>query len=291
MTRRLNPCARVETTRGADGAIDGVRIVAPVKGRGLQRTWISRADHPESFERSRRAVLTALFDAQSGRDAWAAASAGERALFETSGLFVSDAELPRPVVPDVPSLDASLALPDAATLARYGFAVVPGFARGALLHALRRYYAALVEEGFAKLGGEHGEPHRWVLHNDPAARTLHGALAPLVSRLAGEPLKPSFTYLIKYLEHATLEPHRDRQQCAVTAVLQVDFDPEPPGATPWPLIFVTPQAPTPVFLACGDLVVFRGTAIEHCREPLTCGRSSTNLAFCFVPEDFSGELD
>lgn len=287
---RLNPCARVETTRGPGGEIDGLRIVAPVKGRGLQRTWISRADHPGSFDRSRRAVLTALFDAQSGRDPWPGASADARALFETSGLFVSDAELPREVAPDLPPIElGDVSVSD--DLSRGNFTVVRGFARGPLLGALRQYYAALVEEGFAKRGGEQGEPHRWVLHNDPAARTLHAPLAPLVSGLAGEPLKPSFTYLIKYLEGAALDAHRDRAQCAVTAVLQVDFDPEPGGPTPWPLIFVTPAGPEHVFLASGDLLVFRGTAIEHYREPLTCGRSSTNLAFCFVPESFAGPLD
>jgi hypothetical protein len=104
-------------------------------------------------------------------------------------------------------------------------------------------------------------------------------------------VKPSFTYLIKYLEGAALESHRDRDQCAVTAVLQVDFDPEPSGPTPWPLIFLTPTGPEPVSLALGDLLVFRGTAIEHYRDPLACGRSSTNLAFCFVPESFAGTLD
>ena len=287
---RLNPCARVETTRGPGGEIDGLRIVAPVKGRGLQRTWISRAEHPESFDRSRRAVLTALFDAQSGRDAWSGASSDERALFEASGLFVSDAQVPRDVAADVAPIDSACVMLDG-NLTQRDFVVIPGFARGPLLESLRRYYAALVDEGFAKFGGEHGEPHRWVLHNDAAARSLHAPLAPLISHVAGEPLKPSFTYLIKYLEGASLEAHRDREQCAVTAVLQVDFEPEPAGATPWPLIFLAPAGPENVSLALGDLLVFRGTSIEHYREPLTCGRSSTNLAFCFVPEAFSGTLD
>lgn len=288
---RLNPCARVETTRGPAGEIDGLRIVAPVKGRGLQRTWISRADHPDRFDRARRAVLTALFDAQAGRDPWPGASRDEQSLFETSGLFVSDAEMPREVVPALPPFDPAVAAHVDGDLASRSVAVLRGFARGQLLDALRRYYAALVEEGFARFGGERGEPHRWVLHNDAAARSLHLPLAPLVSRLAGEPLKPSFTYLIKYLEGAALDAHRDRDQCAVTAVLQVDFDPEPIGPTPWPLVFLTAAGPERVFLAVGDLLMFRGTAIEHYREPLRCGRSSTNLAFCFVPESFDGALD
>ena len=54
----------------ADLHIDGLRIVAPVKGRGLQRTWISQETDPERFARTRRAVLTALFDAQSGAEPW-----------------------------------------------------------------------------------------------------------------------------------------------------------------------------------------------------------------------------
>lgn len=288
---RLNPHARVETTRGETGEIDGLLIVAPVRGRGLQQTRIARADHPDSFDGVRRRVLTALFDAQSGRDAWPLASGEDRAFFERTGLFVSDAELSREVAPDLPSVAPAFVRLDGRDLASRGFAVIPGFVRGPLLAGLRRYYSALVDEGYAKLGGEHGEPNRWVLHNDAAARTLHAPLAPLVSHIAGEPLKPSFSYLIKYLEGASLEAHRDREQCAVTAVLQVDFEPEPTGVTPWPLIFVTPAGAEQVHLGFGDLIVFRGTQIEHYREPLTCGRSSTNLAFCFVPEGFSGELD
>jgi hypothetical protein len=46
-----------------------------------------------------------------------------------------------------------------------------------------------------------------------------------------------------------------------------------------------------VFLGLGDMVVFRGTEVEHHRDPVTCGRSSTNLAFCFVPAGFEGSLD
>lgn len=287
---RLNPCARVETTRRPGGEIDGLRIVAPVKGRGLQRTWISRADHPESFDRSRRAILTALFDAQSGRDAWPGASAEDRELFARSGLFVSDAETPRDVVADLAPIDPVFVMAEG-NLTQRGFVVIPGFARGPLLESLRRYYSALVDEGFAKFGGEHGELHRWVVHNDPAARALHAPLTPLVSQVVGKPLKPSFTYLIKYLEGAALDAHRDREQCAVTAVLQVDFEPEPSGPTPWPLIFLTPAGPENVSLALGDLLIFRGTSIEHYREPLTSGRSSTNVAFCFVPESFDGPLD
>ena len=44
-------------------------------------------------------------------------------------------------------------------------------------------------------------------------------------------------------------------------------------------------------LAAGDLIVLRGIQVEHRRAASTSGRSSTNLAFCFVPTDFAGSLD
>jgi hypothetical protein len=65
---QLNPFARVETIRGAANAIGGIRIVAPVKGRGLQTTLILRSDDSDGFGPRRRAVLSALFDAQTGID-------------------------------------------------------------------------------------------------------------------------------------------------------------------------------------------------------------------------------
>src|SRR5262249_48637130 len=96
---RLNPFARVETTRGASGQIDGLRIVAPVKRRGLRTTWMEGARNPSGFARARRAVLTALLDAEQGRDAWRAADAFGRVILIRTGLFVEGDECPSEVAP------------------------------------------------------------------------------------------------------------------------------------------------------------------------------------------------
>lgn len=74
-------------------------------------------------------------------------------------------------------------------------------------------------------------------------------------------------------------------------VLQLDFDPASAGPTPWPLHFRRGGRIESASLAIGDLIVFRGTDVEHYRDELTCGRSSTSLAFCFVAENFEGSLD
>ena len=72
--RTLNPFAEVTTTRER-GEIVALRIVAPVKGRGLQTSAFSCADGDERFRAVRRTILGALFDAQQGGDAWRSARA------------------------------------------------------------------------------------------------------------------------------------------------------------------------------------------------------------------------
>ena len=288
---RLNPFANVETIRRPDGGIDGLRIVAPVKGRGRQTNVIRRADDEATFVSRRRAVLSALLDAEWGRDAWASSDPGQQAFLRECALFVDDRECPAGVDPPFLCFTAEYLTPDPGELARRGFVVVPGFITASTLGPFCTYYTQLIDEGFAQYGGEGGEPHRWVLHNDDAGRMLQTAVLHVAQLIAGEALKPSFCYLLRYLEGATLDRHRDRAQCAITAVLQIDFDPAPSGATPWPLHFRTGGGETSVSLAIGDLIVFRGTEVEHYRDALTCGRSSTNLACCFVPTAFTGSLD
>lgn len=292
----LNPFARVEAIRGAAGTIDGLRIVAPVKGRGLQTTTLLHTDDATAFVERRRTVLSALLDSQSSRDPWPAIAPSDRDFLHRAGLFLEAHELPGAVSYDADLVRSSVIDRGriqllSADFRTQGIACEPRFMAGASLAELRRYYQALVAEGYTRYGCEGGESNRWVLHNDALSRALHPALAMQMSAIAGEPLKPSFSYLLVYLEGASLERHRDRAQCAMTAILQVDFDPEPTGATPWPLRFARGAESFDVTLALGDLIVFRGTEIEHYREPLTCGRSSTSLAFCFVPEGFSGSLD
>lgn len=293
---RPNPFARVETIRGSTGDIDGLRIVAPVKGRGLQTTLMLRAEDAQGFVARRRIVLSALLDAQSERDPWPSLSDEDRTFLRNAGLVVGSEEQPAVVSFDRRAIDGVTIGEERlqalrADLGARGIAVQPGLMSGSALDEIRRYYRALVAEGYTTYGGEGGEPNRWVLHNDPLSRAMHPSLVPLVSSIAGQPLKPSFSYLLVYLEGASLDRHRDRQQCAVTAIVQVDFDPEPRGATPWPLRFVRDAERLDVTLALGDLIVFRGAEIEHYRDPLTGGRSSTGVAFCFVPEQFEGSLD
>ena len=116
---------------------------------------------------------------------------------------------------------------------------------GSLIHpfhvaALRRYYRYLIRTGAIRLG-DGQSPRRYVAYNDPVARFFHQQIAPVLSAVAGEPLKPSYVYLASYLSGAELKKHTDREQCEFSVTLCLDFSPEPALQTPWPIRLDTPN--------------------------------------------------
>jgi len=166
---------------------------------------------------------------------------------------------------------------------------------GKLIHpfnlaALRRYYRYAIRRGRLWLGdGQSGR--RYVAHNEPVLRYFHHQIAPAVSALVGEPVKPSYVYLASYLSGAELKKHTDREQCEFSVTLCLDFSPEPVGATSWPLHLETPQGTVTVYQGLGDGLIYRGTKVPHYRSVLRAGYTSTSIFFHYVPADFTGPLD
>lgn len=157
------------------------------------------------------------------------------------------------------------------------------------LAALRRYYRYAIRCGNLRLGDEQSS-RRYVSHNESVARFFHHQIAPAVSAIVGEAVKPSYVYLASYLSGAELKKHTDRRQCEFTVSLCVDFSPEPKLATSWPLRLDTPEGPVTVYQALGDGLVYRGTKLPHYRSVLAEGHTSTSIFFHYVPEDFLGPL-
>jgi hypothetical protein len=181
----------------------------------------------------------------------------------------------------------------AATFARDRHAVLPALLHSTQVAALRRYYRALVGEGYLRFGDAQG-PGRYVAHNEPLARFFHRRLAGLVSEVAGEPVRPSYVFFASYRAGAEVPPHRDRAQCAFTVSLLVDHTPEPCGPSPWPLwLDADPADPAgrAVALGLGDGLLFLGIELRHWREALPDGHASTSLLFHYVPAAFAGTLD
>jgi hypothetical protein len=122
------------------------------------------------------------------------------------------------------------------------------------------------------------------------ARFFHSQIAPTLSKVVGEVLKPSYVYMASYLSGAELKKHTDREQCEFSITLCLDFSPEPKLATPWPIHLETPQGVVTVYQGLGDGLAYRGTRLPHYRGILPEGQTSTSIFFHYVAADFTGSL-
>jgi hypothetical protein len=171
-----------------------------------------------------------------------------------------------------------------------GFAPVAGLIHPYHIAELRRYVRRRIRNRQVHLG-DGQSPLRYIEYNDPVLKFFHQQLTPALSDIAGEMLKPSYTYMASYLKGAELPKHTDRLQCEFTVSLCLDFAPEPVGQTPWPLHLDTPDGTITVFQRIGDALFFRGRQIPHYRKPLARGTTSTSIFFHYVRKGFAGQLD
>jgi hypothetical protein len=174
-------------------------------------------------------------------------------------------------------------------------AVLRGMIPPVTIAALRRYYRDLVAEGHVRFEDEQVRLRYWAI-NEPIARVLHRRLAGLAAEIAGEPLKPSFSYFASYRPGAEVVPHVDRAECVVSVSVLVDYEPEPADRSPWPFWVGRDDTEdrslgVPAYLGLGDGRFFRGTRVTHWRDALPEGHASTSLFFNYVPLDFAGPLD
>ncbi len=158
--------------------------------------------------------------------------------------------------------------------------------------ALRRYFRAIVEEGYLPFGD--GEPEaRYFMHNEPLGTWLHRRIEPLVARAVSRPIKRSYSYTISYTEGAVLRLHTDRPQCEYTLSLAIDATPDAGREQAWPLCLDSKadRGVVAFRLAPGDGLLFRGRELPHFRDELGTGRTAASVLFHFVDENFQGTLD
>lgn len=176
-------------------------------------------------------------------------------------------------------------------LARNGYANVAGIFPRPILAAARRYFNALIQEGYLPLGDS--QSLRFFRHNDAVARALHLRLAAVAADVFGKRLKPSYAFFGSYRPGADLPAHRDRRQCKYSATLQLDFEPAPERVTPWPIRFKAPgrRRFSALHQALGDCAFYLGCDVLHERKKLSGGQLSSHIFFHYVDSGFRGALD
>lgn len=147
-----------------------------------------------------------------------------------------------------------------------------------LLDLLKEYYRKTISENVWTLGDKQSK--RYKANNEPMSRFLHYECLPLIEKIVGKSLRPTYTYLSAYVKGADLPPHTDRPDCEYT----VSFIVDKPESSNWNIYVHRPQQSIkhkgrydekPPLEECeavdceaGGLMLFQGTDHIHFREAL-----------------------
>lgn len=160
----------------------------------------------------------------------------------------------------------------------YNPVVVENVLNASTLAICQTYYSTTIENGSYVLGDK--QSRRFKSHNEPLSRILHYEVLPLVEKIVGKKLMPSYTYLSAYVKDSNLPAHTDRSDCEYT----VSFLINKPDNSHWPIYLHKVKQPvkykgradfTPPKEECievdcnaGGLMIFQGTDHIHFRENL-----------------------
>jgi prolyl 4-hydroxylase len=142
----------------------------------------------------------------------------------------------------------------------------------------QQYYSTNIEKGAYVLGDRQSK--RFKSNNEPMSRILHYEVLPLIERIVGKKLMPTYTYLSAYVKDSDLPAHTDRADCEYT----VSFLINKPENSKWPIYLhkvkqsvkhigrsdFTPLKKECIAVDCnaGGLMIFQGTDHIHFREGL-----------------------
>jgi len=87
-------------------------------------------------------------------------------------------------------------------------------------------------------------------------------LQPLMEKITGKKLYPTYTYARIYYNGATMAIHKDRPSCEYSTTINISIDEEP-----WEIWFETLTGEKKAInLWPGDLIVYKGDTLNHWRD-------------------------
>lgn len=86
---------------------------------------------------------------------------------------------------------------------------------------------------------------------------------PIIEKLVGKKLYPTYTYARIYKKGEMLLPHTDRNECEYSFTLALDYDNHI-----WPIYLQDNGEGKEIFLERGDILIYKGTDIMHWRMQL-----------------------
>lgn len=93
--------------------------------------------------------------------------------------------------------------------------------------------------------------------------SLLSFLKPKIERITNKSLYPTYSYSRIYYHGASMAKHKDRSSCEYSASITISID----ETGPWELWLRDRRGEdVPLVLDVGDLVVYKGSELEHWRE-------------------------
>ncbi len=105
-------------------------------------------------------------------------------------------------------------------------------------------------------------PYRYA---DPFTESLLKLLLPRIASESGVSLYPTYSYFRVYKHGDTLQAHRDRPACEISATINLGHEAD----AAWPIWIEADAGATAVQLEPGDGMLYKGIALHHWREQFT----------------------
>lgn len=127
-------------------------------------------------------------------------------------------------------------------------------------------------------------PMSEAIYGDKLFDTLLEDVRPLMEKVTGLRLFPTYSYARKYVPGDELKPHLDRPACEISATLTLGYK-----GKVWPIHVSRDKDPRndlgPINIEVGSLVVYRGMEINHFRKPYTEGEWQCQVFLHYVDAD------
>ena len=146
---------------------------------------------------------------------------------------------------------------------------------------LEKKYISPYEELLGFYENEHSQiPNTYSHYSDIAMETLLLKCQPIMEKITKLKLYPSYTYARIYKTGDELKKHKDRFSCEVSTTMNL-------GGDHW-TIYLEPKIA--VNLKPGDMLVYKGTDLEHWRKPFT-GKNCVQVFLHYNNVQTSGSKD
>lgn len=147
-----------------------------------------------------------------------------------------------------------------------GYEVVKNFLDKDFVEFIQSYFYTRIKSGTASLGDIQA-PNSFYFYGDPLMDTILGNSLPMISKISGKKLLPTYTYTRLYGKGDQLSFHKDRPSCEISATLSLGI---PNGDEINPIYFCRNDDKSDavkIILEPGDLCLYRGCDLWHWREP------------------------